>query len=94
MMIFGDILHQILLIGLFQNGIDRAVLVGVHRQIAVPLRGEVPHHQLGGGTILQLCQPDIVHCVRQTLDALADLPHACGILLKNAMQTLELWAVV
>ena len=52
----GDILHQILLIGLFQNGIDRAVLVGVHRQIAVALRGEVPHHQLGCGTILQLCQ--------------------------------------
>ena len=48
----GDVLHQILLIGLFQNGIDRAVLVGVHRQIAGALRGEVPHHQLGCGTIL------------------------------------------
>ena len=47
------------------------------------MRGEVPHHQLGGGTILQLCQPDIVHCIRQTFDALADLPHACGILLQK-----------
>ena len=27
------------------------ILIGVHRQIAVALRGEVPHHQLGGGTM-------------------------------------------
>ena len=70
----GDVLHQILLIGLLQNRADLPVFVGVNGQITVPLCGEVTHHHLHGAAVLQLGQPNIIHRVRKALDALAHLP--------------------
>ena len=59
------------------------MFVGIDSQIAVPLRGQIAHHQLHGVAVLQLRQPDIVHRVSQTLDGLLHLPRACGILLQK-----------
>ena len=79
----GDVLHEVLLVGLLQNGVHLAVFVGIDSQIAVPLRGQIAHHQLHSVSVLQLRQPDIVHRVSQTLDGLLHLPRACGILLQK-----------
>ena len=79
----GDVLHEVLLVGLLQNGVHLAVFVGIDGQIAVTLRGQIAHHQLHGVSVLQLCQPDIVHRVSQTLDGLLHLPRACGIPLQK-----------
>ena len=59
------------------------MFVGIDGQIAVPLRGQIAHHQLHGVAVLQLRQSDIVHRVSQTLDGLLHLPCACGILLQK-----------
>ena len=47
-----DIFHEVLLIGLFENGGELPILIGVNRQIVVPLGGHIAHHQLGGTSCL------------------------------------------
>ena len=76
----GDVLHKVLLIGLFEDGRHLAVLVGIDRQITILLRSRITHHQLGRAARLKLRQPDIVHRVGETLYRLAHLPAALAVL--------------
>ena len=79
----GDIFHQILLVLLFQNGGQGAVLIGVHRQIVVILGGSIAHNQLAAVCILQLGKTDVLHRFGKTFHALAHLPASGVVSLQN-----------
>ena len=79
----GDILYQILLILLFQNGGKFSVCVGIHRQIVVALCGHIAHHQLAGIARLQLRKAHRIHRVGKALRVLAHLPHSIAALLQD-----------
>ena len=79
----GDVLHQILLVGLLQNGGELPVVVGIHGQIVVALCGHITHHQLAVIPCAELGQPHVLHRIGQTLHALAHLPRSGVIPLQN-----------
>ena len=90
----GDVLHEVLLIGLLEDGRHLAVLIGVNGQIVVILRSRIAHDELGRTARLKLSQPDIVHRIGQALHGLAHLPGTPLFLRKKATHTLEVRAVV
>ena len=79
----GDILHQILLILLLQNGGQFAVFIGVDRQIVVALCGHVAHHQLHRVAGLQLSKADIFHRISQSFHILPHLPRIRAVPLQD-----------
>ena len=76
----GDVLHEVLLIGLLENGRHLAVLVGVNGQIVVILRSRIAHDELSHAARLKLGQTDIVHRIGQALHGLAHLPYTPAVL--------------
>ena len=76
----GDVLHEVLLISLLEDGRHLAVLIGVNGQIVVILRSRIAHDELGRAARLKLSQPDIVHRIGQALYGLAHLPGTPAVL--------------
>ena len=76
----GDVLHEVLLIGLLKDSRHLTVLIGVNGQIVVILRSRIAHDELGRAARLKLSQPDIVHRIGQALYGLAHLPGTPAVL--------------
>ena len=79
----GDVLDQVLVVGLRQDGLDPALRIGVHRQIADLLGGVVAHHDLVGAPSCRRAKRTVSTVSVRPSTASLHLPYALGVLLEH-----------